>query len=145
MPVEGQISALSRSRFSKYRRWIYFGIGWLFFGLGVLGAFLPVLPTTPLMIIALWAFSKSSERFQQWLYHHRVFGPPLQRWSQYRVISLSAKMAALGAMAASLAFLVFFTTAPFPILLVTGGLMLVGACYVLSKPSDVPAAQERRS
>ena len=87
---------------SGTKRWIYFSIGWLFFGLGVVGAFLPVLPTTPLMIIALWAFSKSSERFETWLYKQRIFGPPLQRWHKYRVISAPAKMASVGAMAASL-------------------------------------------
>ena len=86
-------------------RWVYFGLGWAFFGLGALGALLPVLPTTPLMILALWAFSKSSARFQHWLYRHRVFGPPLQRWHEYRVIPTSAKLAAVGAMAASLGYL----------------------------------------
>lgn len=129
-------------RNSRYRRWIYLGIGWFFFGLGVLGAFLPVLPTTPLMIIALWAFSQSSERFQNWLYNHRIFGPPLQRWHKYRVISAPAKMAAIGAMTASFAYLVIFTTTPPLMLAVTGGLMLFGAWYVLTKPSRVPASQK---
>ena len=136
-----------RSQFwvSRYKRWIYLGTGWLFFGLGVAGAFLPVLPTTPLMIIALWAFSKSSERFQDWLYNHPVFGPPLQRWHRFGVISVTAKMAAIGAMAASIAYLIFFTSTPLPVLIATGGLMVLGACYILSKPSAVPAAEEESS
>ena len=127
---------------ARYSRWVYLGIGWFFFGLGVLGAFLPILPTTPLMIIALWAFSRSSERFERWLYNHRVFGPPLQRWHEHRVISARAKMASLGAMAASLGYLVFFTKTPPLVLAATGGLMLFGAWYILTKPSKVPAAQE---
>lgn len=135
----------SQSRIARYKRWIYFGIGWLFFGLGVLGAFLPVLPTTPLMIVALWAFSNSSERFRHWLYNHPVFGPPLQRWYKYRVISVTAKMAALGAMAASIAYLVFFTATPVPLLIAAGGLMSLGAGYILTKPSQVPAAREETS
>ncbi len=130
---------------SRHKRWLYLGIGWLFFGLGVAGAFLPVLPTTPLMIVALWAFSNSSERFQNWLYNHRVFGPPLQRWHRFRVISVTAKMAAVGAMAASIAYLIFFTVTPLPVLIATGGLMFVGACYILSKPSVVPATEEESS
>ena len=133
------------SQISRYRRWAYFGIGWLFFGLGVLGAFLPVLPTTPLMIIALWAFSQSSERFQHWLYNHPVFGLPLQRWHDFRVISVSGTMASVGAMTASMAYLVFFTGTPLPVLAATGALMLVGAWYILKKPSEVPAAEEKPS
>lgn len=126
---------------SGYARWVYFGLGWLFFGLGVLGAFLPVLPTTPLMIVALWAFSKSSATFQRWLYTHRVFGPPLQRWHQHRVIPPTAKLAAVGSMAASLAYLAAFTAAPPALLLVTGGLMLAAAWYIVSRPSRPPAAE----
>ncbi len=122
------------------QRWIYMGIGWLFFGLGLIGAFLPVLPTTPFMILALWCFSKSSPRFQHWLYEHRVFGPPLRRWHEHRVIAPGAKMASVGAMAASFAYLVFFTQATWPVLLPTGGLMLFGACYILTKPSRAPQA-----
>ena len=131
----------SQVRNSRYARWAYFGLGWLFFGLGVLGAFLPVLPTTPLMIVALWAFSKSSATFQHWLYTHRVFGPPLQRWQQHRVIPPGAKLAAVGAMAASLAYLAALTAAPPPVLIATGGLMLAAAWYILSRPSRPPAAE----
>ena len=119
----------------------YLCVGWIAFSIGVVGAFLPVLPTTLFMIIALWAFSKSSVRFQRWLYHHRVFGPPLQRWHRYRVIPLSAKITALGMMAASLAYLVIFAGASWPVLVATGALMAAGAAYILSKPSQVPAAE----
>lgn len=127
---------------SRDKRWLHFGIGWLFFGIGLLGAFLPILPTTPLMIIALWAFSKSSDRFQHWLYRHPVFGPPLQRWHRFRVIPVIAKMAAIGAMSARMAYLVIFTATPLPVLWITGGLMLAGAWYILLKPSVVPVGHE---
>ena len=132
-------------RISNLRRWTYFGTGWVFFGLGVLGAFVPVLPTTPLMLIALWAFSQSSERFQIWLYNHRIFGPPLQRWLKFRVISIPAKVTAVGAMAVSLSYLVFFTATPLPVLLISGGLMLFGIWFIVTKPSEVPAKQDESS
>ena len=60
------------------------GLGWTFFALGLLGTVLPLVPTTPFMLLALWAFSVGSERFHRWLYHHPVFGPPLRRWSEER-------------------------------------------------------------
>lgn len=119
-------------------RFVYLGLGWFFFGLGVLGAFLPVLPTTPFMILALWAFTNSSERLRAWLYHHRVFGPPLQRWSEHRVIPVSAKMASIGAMAASFAWMYFYSGMPWLWLAVVAALMAYGAFYVLTKPSRAP-------
>jgi uncharacterized membrane protein YbaN (DUF454 family) len=117
---------------------VFFVLGWLFFALGVVGAFLPVLPTTPFMILALWAFARSSQRFHDWLYTHRVFGPPLQRWEEHRVIPTGAKMAAIGAMAASLTYLIFFTAVPAMALLATTALMAVGAGYILTKPGKIP-------
>ena len=52
---------------------IYLVLGWVFFSLGAVGVVLPLLPTTPFMVLALWAFSRGSVRFEQWLYHHPVF------------------------------------------------------------------------
>lgn len=120
------------------RRALYLGLGWVFFGLGFVGAFLPVLPTTPFMILALGAFSKGSEGLQHWLYHHRVFGPPLQRWQEHRVIPTGVKMTAIGAMGASFAYLVFAATTPPGVLALAGGVMLLGAVYILTKPGDPP-------
>ena len=54
-------------------------------------------------------------------------------------------MASVGAMSASLAYLVFFAETPLPVLAATGALMLFGAWYILTKPSAVPAAEERSS
>jgi hypothetical protein len=118
-------------------RLVYLALGWLFFGLGVLGAFLPILPTTPFMILALWAFSNSSERLRSWLYTHRFFGPPLQRWREHGIISVRAKMASVGAMSVSLVYLVFFSGLGWPWLLGTAMLMGYGAYYVLTKPSQI--------
>ncbi len=118
-------------------RMVYLGLGWLFFGLGVLGAFLPVLPTTPFMILALWAFSNSSKKLRAWLYNHRIFGPSLQRWQEHGVIPVRAKMASIGAMSMSLGYLVFFSGLAWPWLLGTAALMAYGAYFVLTKPSRV--------
>lgn len=118
-------------------RIVYLALGWLFFGLGVVGAFLPVLPTTPFMILALWAFSNSSERLRTWLYNHRIFGPSLQRWQEHGVIPARAKMASIGAMSISLGYLLFYSDLAWPWLTGTAALMAYGAYFILTKPSRI--------
>lgn len=120
----------------------YFALGWLCFGLGVIGAVLPVMPSTIFMIAALWAFARSSERFHNWLYTHRVFGPPLQRWQHHRVIPPYAKCLALGSMTASLIYMAFFSNAPVLAVVSAALFMTFGAVYILMKPSYVPVKQD---
>ncbi|MCF6226816.1 MAG: YbaN family protein [Xanthomonadales bacterium] len=119
-------------------KYLLLSLGWLFFAVGVIGIFLPVLPTTPFMILALWCFSKSSERFHYWLYHHKIFGPGLKLWDQHRVIPLIAKIFALSFIAISLAYLFVFSSLVLWVKLLAATSMLAGAIYVLSKPSKPP-------
>jgi uncharacterized membrane protein YbaN (DUF454 family) len=109
-------------------------LGFVCVGLGVLGAFLPVLPTTSFLLVALWAFSRSSRRFHHWLYTHPRFGPRLQEWKKYGTIPVKVKVSAVSMMLLSLAFLVV-THAKWQVIAAAGALMLVGATYVLSRPS----------
>ncbi|WP_339715981.1 YbaN family protein [uncultured Sneathiella sp.] len=110
-------------------------IGWFFVALGTIGLFLPVLPTTPFLLIALWTFSQSSERFHDWLYNHRVFGPPLQDWSKHGVIPLRAKIVAVGTMAISATLVIVFSSTPWYGLVAMLVLMGIGAGFILSRPS----------
>lgn len=119
-------------------RALYFTLGWLFFALGIIGVLLPVVPTTPFMLLALWAFSRSSDRFHYWLYHHRLFGPPLQQWSEHRVIPLYAKILSVSFMSISFVMMLFFSPLILWVKLVIATLMLYGAWFILSKPSKPP-------
>lgn len=114
-------------------------MGWFFFCLGVIGVVVPGLPTTPFMLLALWAFSKSSRRFHDWLYSHPFFGPPLQDWDRHRVISLPVKIFALFAMVGALAYMVFGAAVPAWVSFSTASVMAYGAYFILGKPSRPPA------
>jgi uncharacterized membrane protein YbaN (DUF454 family) len=117
---------------------LFFILGWLLFCLGFVGAFVPVLPTTPLMLLALWCFSRSSERFHHWLYTHKIFGPPLQQWNEHQVIPLSAKLVAAFFMTASLVYVFVFSTTPIWVKVVMTSTMAIGFWFILTKPSAPP-------
>ncbi len=119
-------------------RAVFFGLGWLFFSLGFIGAFVPVLPTTPLMLLALWCFARSSQRFHDWLYSHALFGPPLQQWREHRVIPMAAKVVALVFMAGSLVYLFVFLDSPAWARTAMSVGMAAGCLFILTKPSLPP-------
>lgn len=131
-----------RPAHSRGRRAVMFGLGWVFFGLGVLGAVLPVLPTTPFMILALWAFAQSSQRLYDWLYTHPRFGPRLQQWRQHRVIPRSAKLTAYAVMAASMSYVLICARVPWPLTAVMGAVMLTGAVFISRCPSQPPPSDD---
>ena len=62
--------------------------------LGILGIFLPLLPTTPFLLLASWCFARGSDRLHGWLLSHRVFGEYLRNFEAGRGIPLKAKIVA---------------------------------------------------
>lgn len=76
---------------------LYILLGWLFIALGALGVVLPILPTTPFLIVALALFSKSSPRFHKMLLDNRWFGPVLKQWEENRTVSRHTKINAFAA------------------------------------------------
>lgn len=73
------------------RRIILLIFGWLAVGLATLGVVLPLLPTTPFLLLAAWCFARSSPRFHHWLLHRSVFGRYLRHWQQHRALPPKTK------------------------------------------------------
>ncbi|MBU41903.1 MAG: hypothetical protein CMN76_01680 [Spirochaetaceae bacterium] len=100
--------------------------------LGVLGVFLPVLPTTPFLLLSAYLYARSSERFYNWLMNHRHLGPYVRQWVQDRSLTLRTKFLAISlltiAIVTSNVFFVTFVPAH-AMMALTG--ILVGA-YILS-------------
>lgn len=82
-------------------RTVLAAFGALCVGLGIFGLFVPGMPGTVFFLIALWAFSRSSQRLHVWLYTHPRFGAGLRNWHEYRVIPVRAKIAAVTMMTLS--------------------------------------------
>lgn len=109
-------------------RWIYLSLGWLALGLGIAGIFLPLLPTTPFLLLAAFAFSRGSPRLHAWLLGHRHFGPVIRDWQERRAIPLRAKLLATVLMLPLFAKALFFSQWP---IAVNAGLVLFGASVLL--------------
>lgn len=118
-----------------WMRGLYLVAGLTFVALGVIGAFLPVLPTTPFMILAAACFARSSTRLENWLLDHERFGPLLRDWRTRGAIPKRAKRAAL--IGSIVGYTIFWLgTQPGPLLaLAVAALMLFGLAYVFSRPS----------
>ena len=119
------------------KRIILISLGWLCVGLGFVGVFVPGIPTTIFLIIALWAFTKSSEKLRHWLLNHKRFGPILNNWQEHKVVPRRAKILMVVLM--SLAVILFYYSSQSLILTIGLIIILVSvAIYVISLPSKVP-------
>lgn len=112
----------------------YRAIGVFALGLGILGAFLPLLPTTLFLIIAAWAFGKSAPKLRARLYAHKRFGATLRAWDQRGAIPPRAKVAAVIGMGLSLTVVMLTAATPW-VPMGVGVILTFCALYVLSRPS----------
>lgn len=84
-------------------RWLLWTAGTISLILGIFGLFLPVLPTTPFILLAAACYAKASEKFHQRLLAHATFGPIIQEWEEYRSMPLRTKKVAVSLMSLSIA------------------------------------------
>ena len=98
-------------RFSSRVRLLLHGVllatGFLSVGLGIAGIFLPVLPTTPFLLLAGFCFARTSPRFHHWLLNNRLCGPYLRRFRDGERMKLSDLVTTLLVMWASIALTVW--------------------------------------
>ena len=90
--------------------WLLVAAGFLFFGLGVVGVFVPLLPTTPFLLLAAACFARSSERFYRWLLGNRWFGAYVRNYREGRGVPAKVKIFSIAllwiAISSSAAFVV---------------------------------------
>lgn len=85
--------------FKKSIKSFFVILGVLFVLIGIVGIFLPLLPTTPFLLVAAFCFARGSDKFHAWLLNHKVLGPPIADWNRHRVIRLRYKVMATVVMA----------------------------------------------
>lgn len=120
---------------SRIGRVLLGGLGLVFVAIAFLGIFIPVIPTTGPVILAAFLFSKSSERFDQWLVSNRFFGPIVRDWREGRGFTLRAKAIAVIAIIASFAITTIFVLNGFWIRAAFWILAIGIAAYVVTRPT----------
>ena len=116
-------------------------IGWLCVGLAFVGTFVPGIPTTIFLIVALWAFARSSKKFHSWLLNHKRFGPILQNWESHKVVPRNAKiLMVILQISAVIIFHYSLQNIYLTVLLIIT--LIFVARYVLSLPSELPVNEK---
>lgn len=105
---------------NKIKRYLLIFLGFFSLGLGVIGIFLPLMPTTPFLILAASCFYRSSERFHSWLLNQRYFGRHIRNYQEHRAIELRTKWLTIITLWLSFGFSIclFWKTVYIPIILI---------------------------
>jgi len=110
-------------------------LGFACLAVALLGVFLPLLPTTPFVLLAAGCFAQSSERMHRWILGNPTFGPMVRDWNARRCVSVRVKAVALVSMAA-VGGVSLFVAIENPALRFAGGFaLLLGAVVVLRLPT----------
>lgn len=118
---------------TEKRSFFYLILAYLSAGLGIIGAFLPVLPTTPFLLVAAWAATRGSPELHRWLHEHPRFGPPLIAWEEKRAVATPTKWLALSLMAASWLIMLLLTET-WVVPAITGVLFLSVGAFLITRP-----------
>jgi uncharacterized membrane protein YbaN (DUF454 family) len=95
----------------RFFRILWFSGGLLSVALGTLGMFLPLLPTVPFLLLAVFCFAKSSPAWAAKILHHPFIGKPLREWLQYKGIRKKDKIFSVAFLWVSILISIFFVTA----------------------------------
>ena len=118
---------------SRAARITWLVIGLLALALGAIGIALPLLPTTPFILVAAFAFAQSSEKLHRWLLDHNVFGPLIENWRRHGAISRRAKIASVVSMGAVLVVSLVMAAPP-SVIGVQVVVLGASAAFILTRP-----------
>ena len=93
---------------NRFKRGLLIIVGTIFVGLGIVGIFLPLLPTTPFLLLAAWCYSKSSDRFYRWLLNNKWFGSYIKNYRAGKGVPLRVKILSVSLLWVTILFSVFY-------------------------------------
>jgi uncharacterized membrane protein YbaN (DUF454 family) len=105
-------------------------LGFFFVGIALLGVVLPLLPTTPFVLLAAACFARSSEKWHRWMLANDTFGPMIRNWEKNRCISCRVKLIAIASMVIVGGYSVLYAVETTQVRLVGGFFLLLGLITV---------------
>ncbi len=117
------------------RRLLYLCCGFLCLLLGLIGVVLPLLPTTPFILVAAFCFSRSSARFHQRLINNRLFGPLIKEWESHGIIPLKVKYLSSSMMLLMISYPILFKELDWRIDATMAATAVIALAYIWSRPS----------
>lgn len=114
-------------------RALWFSLGGFAVALAAIGLVLPVMPTVPFLLLATFAFARSSRRMHIWILRHPVYGPPIRNWRTHGRIARRVKVLACLSMAAGLGIATLLGL-PAWVLAAQGTVMVAVATYLITRP-----------
>lgn len=117
-------------------------IGLIFTGIAFLGVVLPLLPTTPFLLLAAFCFARSSKTLHRWLYGHKWFGPLLVNWRDYGAIGPRSKIFAAIALIMTPVISFLLGAKPY-VIAIQLPFLLGSAIFIMTRPNGPPPHQQR--
>ena len=122
----------------KISRPFFLTLGYVSLGLGVIGLLLPVLPTTPFILLAAFAFSKSSEKLHGWLLSHKLYGPLITNWQRHGVIRPRAKWTSVSLIVILAGPSIYLLSAPVYAKVLLFAICACVVCFIVTRPGAIP-------
>ncbi|WP_196260423.1 YbaN family protein [Pelagibacterium limicola] len=123
-------------------RVLWASAGCIAVALAAAGVVLPLLPTTPFLLLAAFCFARGSQRLHYWLLTHRRFGPLLADWQEKGAIAPRAKAIAIAVIVATFTLSLLLGLAPW-LLAVQGAVLACAATFVLTRPNPPTRAESQ--
>lgn len=127
---------------NQIKKYLYQALGFVCIGLAYIGIVTPGIPFSIFLVIAAWAFAKSSPKMEAWLYNHPWFGKFLTNWNRKRVFPTTGKYAMIIVMASTLA-VTYHATGNLNAVLWSGAFMLAVAIWAWRYPGSVDEYNRR--
>jgi len=128
---------------SLIKKYLYMTLGLFCVGVAYIGFIVPGIPFSIFLVIAAWAFAKSSDKLHAWIYNHPWFGEFLTNWTEKQVFPTRGKYAMILVMSSSLAFL-WFTTYNINAVIWSGTFMLLVAVWAWRFPGSLQEYNRRK-